>query len=104
MSEGELICGLFRDVFDVANAISGTHHNILLGRKLIFAYKGTEIIKSFIVTSGPRYNTYSISIFYDGYSMVQSTAKPEELDIYIKNITDKKLKLLKDMLISRLYG
>lgn len=104
LSESPSIIGEFVDIDQVASYISSTHHRVLLDGYLLYAYKGDGSVKSVVITTGHKYGEFMISIFYDGYKMIQSGFDISTLDLYIKRFgEDKKLKDIYESLINRFY-
>lgn len=104
LSESPTISGEFIDINQVASYISSTPHRVLLDGYLLYAYKGNGPVKSVVITTGHKYGKFMISIFYDGYKMIQSGFDINTLDMYIKKFgEDKKLNDLYKSLIDRFY-
>lgn len=104
ISEPPMIVG-WSSVSEVADYISNTNHNIILNGYLLFAYLGKDIIKSVIITTGNKYETYRISVFYEGYGMIHSGVKLNQLNHYINEFSkEKKLKVLYDKCLDRFYN
>lgn len=101
ISEPPSIYG-FKDVNEVANFISGTHHGIMLSGVLIFAeLVNKDGIKSIIITSTSNMKKFMISIIYDNYSMIHSGASSEEIEMNIKSLEGKNLKNTRENLESK---